>query len=286
MAMIHINRNRENLGKFTDQEVSDGLKSGRFLPSDLAWREPMPSWQPLSTFTDLPEPSPEGTERIPIEDAQGQASRNIEPAWERETGLAPGAAIQTVRQVFSAPTRTFQNLPPSGGIGRPLFFQILAGWISGGVALFYQLVAWLINPQMFLGEAAKGVSSTMLVAGCFGVLLCLPLFLVVGAFVWAALFHAFLLLTGAARNGFEATFRALAYSGGATSTLQLVPLCGGYLYPLANLFYGIIALKEIHRTDLWRVVLSALLMLVLCCGVVFAIGAGLAGLAASMGVKP
>jgi len=56
MAMIHINRDRENIGKFNDQDVADGLKSGRFLPTDLAWREPMTSWEPLSTFTDLPPP--------------------------------------------------------------------------------------------------------------------------------------------------------------------------------------------------------------------------------------
>jgi hypothetical protein len=56
MTMIHINRDRENIGKFNDQEVADGLKSGRFLPTDLAWREPMASWEPLSTFTDLPPP--------------------------------------------------------------------------------------------------------------------------------------------------------------------------------------------------------------------------------------
>jgi hypothetical protein len=58
MAMIHINRNRENIGKFDEQEVADGLSSGRFLPTDLAWREPMTSWEPLSTFTDLPAPEP------------------------------------------------------------------------------------------------------------------------------------------------------------------------------------------------------------------------------------
>ena len=54
--MIHINRDRENIGKFNDQDVADGLKNGRFLPTDLAWREPMTSWEPLSTFTDLPPP--------------------------------------------------------------------------------------------------------------------------------------------------------------------------------------------------------------------------------------
>jgi hypothetical protein len=71
MAMIHINRDRENIGKFNDQDVADGLKSGRFLPTDLAWREPMTSWEPLSTFTDLPppeetaEPAPEVSATAP-----------------------------------------------------------------------------------------------------------------------------------------------------------------------------------------------------------------------------
>lgn len=282
MAMIHINRNRENLGKFTDQEVADGLKSGRFLPTDLAWQEPMATWQPLSTFTDLPEPSPEGGSVIPVEDAPAKCSQTIEPAWERESGLALGAALQTMKQVFSTPTSTFQNLSPTGGIGRPLFFYTLAGWFSGGFGIFYQLVASMINPEMFLGEAAKGVSSSVLVAGFMSVLLFLPLFLIIGIFVSAAIFHFLLMITGAARNGFEATFRALAYAGGATSMLQLIPLCGGYLYPIANLFYGVIALKEVHRTEMWRVVLAAVLMFVLCCGAALAVVAGIAALGANL----
>jgi len=278
MAMIHINRNRENLGKFNDQEVADGLKSGRFLPTDLAWREPMPSWQPLSTFTDLPEPSSEESVQIPVQGLPSEVPENIEPAWERTTGLSLGAAMQTVKQVFSAPTATFQNLPATGGIGRPLFFYTIVGWISGGAAIFYQLVAASINPEMFLGEAAKGLTQGTILAAGIVVLLFLPLFLVAGAFLWAAIVHLFLMITGAGRNGFEATFRALAYSSGATSMLQIVPLCGGYLYPVAHLVYGVIALREIHRTDLWRVVLSMVLIMLLCCGAFLGIAMGIAAI--------
>lgn len=282
MAIIHINRNRESLGKFTDQEVSDGLKSGRFLPTDLAWKEPMPSWQPLSTFTDLPEPSSEGVVAIPVEDTAVKSPQAIEPAWERETGLSLAAGIQTVKQIFSTPTATFQNLPQTGGVGRSLFFYTLAGWISGGVAIFYQLVATLINPEMFMGVAAKDVSQGMLIGIGIGTLLFLPLVLIAVAFVWAAIMHLFLMLTGSANGGYEATFRALAYSGGATSMLQLVPLCGGYIYPMAYLVYGVIALKEVHRTDMWRVVVSMLLMLLLCCGALVALVLGGAALWASV----
>jgi hypothetical protein len=282
MAMIHINRNRENLGKFNDQEVADGLKSGRFLPTDLAWREPMPTWQPLSTFTDLPEPSSEESVQIPVHGLPSESTENIEPAWERASGLSLGAAIETVRQVFSNPKSTFQNLPPTGGLGRPLFFYTLVGWISGGTAIFYQITAASINPEMFLGEAAKGLTQGTIVAAGIAVVLFLPLFLIAGAFIWAAMVHLFLMITGASRHGFEATFRALAYSSGATSMLQLVPLCGGYLYPVAHLVYGVIALREVHRTDLWRVVLSMVLILLLCCGAFAGIAVGIAGLAGQL----
>jgi hypothetical protein len=282
MAMIHINRNRENLGKFNDQEVADGLKTGRFLPTDLAWREPMPTWQPLSTFTDLPEPSSEESVQIPVHGLPSESTENIEPAWERASGLSLGAAIETVRQVFSNPKTTFQNLPPTGGLGRPLFFYTLVGWISGGTAIFYQITAASINPEMFLGEAAKGLTQGTIVAAGIAVVLFLPLFLIAGAFIWAAMVHLFLMITGASRHGFEATFRALAYSSGATSMLQLVPLCGGYLYPVAHLVYGVMALKEVHRTDLWRVVLSMVLILLLCCGALVGIALALPALAGQL----
>jgi hypothetical protein len=163
-----------------------------------------------------------------------------------------------------------------------LFFYTIVGWISGGIAICYQLVAASINPEMFLGEAAKDITQGTLIAIGLIVLLFLPIFLIAGAFVWAAMVHLFLMLTGASRHGFEATFRALAYTSGATSVLQFVPLCGGYLYPVAHIVYGVIALKEVHRTDLWRVVVSMLLMLLLCCGAVGGIAVGIAALAGQL----
>jgi len=135
---------------------------------------------------------------------------------------------------------------------------------------------------MFLGEAAKDITQGTLIAIGLIVLLFLPIFLIAGAFVWAAMVHLFLMLTGASRHGFEATFRALAYTSGATSVLQFVPLCGGYLYPVAHLVYGVIALKEVHRTDLWRVVVSMVLMLLLCCSAVGGIALGIAALAGQL----
>lgn len=94
MAMIHINRNRENIGKFNDQDVANGLKSGRFLPTDLAWREPMASWEPLSAFTDLPPP--------------GEVGENLGQAATEPTPALTGGRI-VLGECFSRGWENFQK---------------------------------------------------------------------------------------------------------------------------------------------------------------------------------
>src|SRR5262245_58588787 len=53
MASIHINRGGTNLGTFSEAEVREGLGSGRFLASDLGWREGMAAWQTLGQFPEF-----------------------------------------------------------------------------------------------------------------------------------------------------------------------------------------------------------------------------------------
>ncbi len=53
MAMIHVNRGATSLGVFSEEEIREGLRSGRFAPSDIGWREGMATWQPLSQFPEL-----------------------------------------------------------------------------------------------------------------------------------------------------------------------------------------------------------------------------------------
>ncbi len=53
MAMIHVNRGATSLGVFSEEEVREGLRTGRFAPGDIGWREGMANWQPLSQFPEL-----------------------------------------------------------------------------------------------------------------------------------------------------------------------------------------------------------------------------------------
>lgn len=74
MGMIFVNRDRESLGQFTEQEVSNALNSGKLLPDDLAWREGMESWQPLSSFENLPPPG-----AAPVETGVPERFKNLDP---------------------------------------------------------------------------------------------------------------------------------------------------------------------------------------------------------------
>src|SRR3954453_14874899 len=53
MAMIHVTRGATNLGLFSENQIRQGLSAGRFVPTDIGWREGMATWQPLSQFPEF-----------------------------------------------------------------------------------------------------------------------------------------------------------------------------------------------------------------------------------------
>jgi hypothetical protein len=60
------------MGSFSREEVLEGLRAGRFLPTDMAWEEGMPDWRPLSqvmadkSAAAMPAPGPAGVNALPI----------------------------------------------------------------------------------------------------------------------------------------------------------------------------------------------------------------------------
>ncbi len=273
MSRIHLNRNRQNLGQFSPEEVAVGLRSGRFLPTDLAWREGMETWQPLSTFTDLPEPEPEAElTPAPIlapgsEVLTGAAApAGVTPAWEREGGWFARAS-DTVREVLAAPQTAFSGVPVDGNYLRPLLFLLLVGSVTTAVSLVYQAVMEL--------AAQRPADSTepAFTLGIYGVVFVLiPVLLTVGAFISAGIFHVCLMLIGVAPKSFEVTFRVVCYANGATSVMLLIPFCGGLVQSVWNLYAIIIGLREVHGITTGKAAVAVLLPLMVCCGLALGIG--------------
>ena len=263
MGSIHINRNRQSLGQFSDQEVADGLQSGRFRPDDLAWHASMDSWQPLSTFKNLPPASETPSAPLPAPNVPPIPTTGAAPVWEsaEPKPLVP-AAVETIKQILSNPVETFRAMPAGGGLSKPLKFYVLVSWISSSIALLYECVAILINPQVLAGGEFKNLPQYEVFLILFGLLLILPVILFVRSFIASGIIHLALLLVGGATKPFETTFRVVCYASGATSVLQVVPICGPWFYLAASLVYSVIGLKEAHRTDLWRPILAVFLILI------------------------
>ena len=51
--MIHVVHNNEQSGPYPEDELRQKLTSGDFLPTDLAWKEGMPEWQPIANILHL-----------------------------------------------------------------------------------------------------------------------------------------------------------------------------------------------------------------------------------------
>jgi Domain of unknown function (DUF4190)/GYF domain 2 len=66
MAMIHVNRGGTNLGTFSEEDVRAGLSAGRFVGTDLGWREGMAQWQPLSQFAEFAAATPDAGSTTPV----------------------------------------------------------------------------------------------------------------------------------------------------------------------------------------------------------------------------
>jgi hypothetical protein len=277
MNRIHIARNRQSLGQFSPEEVAHGLASGEFLATDLAWREPMEEWKPLSEFTDLPEATVSLTPPA-LPQASPEPDLQPEPAWERRAQLGTVLAlVQTVRQVLSVPVATFKLMKREGGIATPLFFYLIVTTLTTWVAMGYQLIVVLMNPEAMLGPLAKTFTTASLLGIQILSMAIAPIFMAAVAFGAAGIFHLVFQLLGSNGQPFEVTFRACCYAVAPASIFRLIPICGDIMFFVAGLVLLIFALRETLRVDGVRATIGVILPSLLCCGFLWAGGMLAAG---------
>src|ERR1041385_1149825 len=275
MAMIHVNPGATSLGAFSEEDVREGLRAGRFAPTDLGWREGMANWQPLSQFAEfgattppVPPPPAAGTSTI---SPAGAGSTSETPAprsglpWDhrRERGIL-NAFLETLQFVLARPTEAFTAMKREGGLSEPLFYVLIGGSFGLIVYLIYSFVfqslgifAQRNNPLLhFIG---MGIGWVFLIVFA-------PLLIVVGVFINAAILHLCLMIVGGAKQSFETTFRVVCFSGGSVSPLMIVPLCGALIVGIWGIVLRCIGLARAHETDTGRAVLAVFLPLIVCCG--------------------
>jgi len=283
--MIHIGRAGSKLGSFSEFEVRQGLKSGRFFLTDLGWKEGMENWAPLSQFPDLTAP-PEPMPPLPGEDLAPETG--APPAEIAETGLPWDlrkqfgffpAFGQTAWLVMMNPTEAFSRMLTSGNLSAPLFYNLIGGWFGMICAGIYLVVGARIQPtpppnlselnaMLFLTpDRAMKELQLLTVMG--------PVLVTVSALLASAIAHLFLMLAGGANKPYHVTLRVFCFAYGSVQLLQILPLAGGPLASVLLVVYCVLGLAIAHGTTVWRSVTAMALFLlagfVCCVGAVFLI---------------
>jgi hypothetical protein len=280
MAMIHVNRGATSLGAFPEEEVREGLRTGRFVPTDIGWREGMANWQPLSQFPELGAAAPAAP---PAQIGASATSQAAAPrsglSWEhrQERGLF-NAFVETLVMVLTKPGEAFTVMKREGGLGEPLIYALIGGCLGGIVSLLFSL--GLQSVGFFANRHDTFAAMTGMGVGSAAFIVLVPLFIVIGLFIGSAIVHLCLMIVGGANQSFETTFRVIAFSQGSTGPLQMIPICGGLIAGVWALVCNCIGLARAHETDTGRAVLAVFLPLIVCCGGVLLIALMFGGLGA------
>lgn len=274
MGNIHVSRAGASLGVFAEEEVREGLRTGRFLSSDLGWREGMTEWQPLTTFAEFAGANPAvpstpgpASSLPPIADiAHGVAaiSRSGLP-WEHRAALGVvNAFFETLKMVLLQSSAAFSTMKTEGGMGEPILYALIG---AGFGALFYFLLTFVFH---IFGTIASDRNPLVVMFGAglgmiFGIVL-IPVVLICGIFLGAGLLHLSLMLIGGAKRSFETTFRVVCFAVGSTYPLLIVPVCGGLICGIWAIVAECIGIARAHQIETSRAALAVFLPLVLCCG--------------------
>jgi len=265
--MIHVNRGAASLGVFSEEEIREGLHTGRFASSDIGWREGMATWQPLSQFPELTGTAAPAVP--PVQPGAGPVSTTVEGRpglpWEhrQERGFF-NAFIETLSMVLTRPAEAFSVMKREGGLGGPLIYALIGGCIGGIVSFLFSLGFQSLG--MFKDQHNGLAAMAGMGIGSVAIVILLPLFVVIGLFIGSAVVHLCLMIVGGANQSFETTFRVLAFSQGSTGPLQVVPVCGGLISGVWALVCTCIGLARAHETDTGRAVAAVFLPVIVCCG--------------------
>ncbi|HEY6070586.1 MAG TPA: YIP1 family protein [Chthoniobacterales bacterium] len=282
MATIHVNRGATSLGAFPEEQIREGIRSGRFLGTDLGWKEGMANWQTLSQFSEFAQDFPAATAATaaapppqtpaaPATLVAGPATAGVAPRsglpWDlRHSKGFFSAFIETLQMVLTRPGEAFTAMQREGGLGEPLLYGLIGG--SFGY-LFYLLFILFMPSLAFMGGGNRHNAFTGMFGMGAGVILAVifvPIGLTILIFLASAILHVCLMIVGGAKQAFETTFRVVCFSIGSTYPLMIVPLCGGAVASIWTLVLYCIGLARAHETETGRAVFAVLLPLIVCCG--------------------
>lgn len=192
-------------------------------------------------------------------------------AWDRETkGGYVNAFLETFKASLVKPVPFFEEVAKSSCVLKPWLYAIIIYEIMFIVVAAYQLGFFAI------GMTSSVSSLPALSLGLISVVLMAPVIATTGLFIGAALTHLCMMIVGAAKKDFMATFRVLCYSS-APNILQVIPIVGAFVGAVWSIILTIVGLKVVHETTYGKSALAVFLPTIVCCGGMILLIAALAG---------
>lgn len=272
MATIHLARDGTNLGTFSIEEVREGLRTGRFLATDLAWETGMPDWRPLAQFMAAkdaaagPVPGPTGAIAVSAGSSGDSSAAGTCSGlpWERREELGfVKAFVDTVVLLLTKPDDAFGMMKREGDLVAPLIFALIGGSAGMIVASLFQLA---LHSMSFMRDRYDAFFQMGMGMGIVMSIILVPVFLACVSFLWSGIVHLCLMMLGGAKQPFETTFRVICFSTGSTHLLAMIPICGRLIAAVYNIVLQCIGLARAHETDTGKAVMAVLLPAVVCCG--------------------
>jgi hypothetical protein len=276
MATIHVARDGTNIGTFSVEEVQEGLRTGRFLPTDMAWEAGMADWRPLSQVMAgkpggaTPAPGTTEASTLPVSLSGPSPAAGGLP-WEHREQLGFFKAyFDTVILVLTKPGEAFAMMKSEGDLMGPMLFALIGGCAGMIVSVLLQIALQSIGFMADRQSAAFGMGAVGIWA--VGYILLSPVLIIVGVFIASGILHLCLMILGGARKPFETTFRVVCFSSGSTSLLSMIPFCGGMIACVWNIVLECIGLARAHEIDTGKAVMAVLLPIIVCCGGLILLG--------------
>ena len=147
------------------------------------------------------------------------------------TGFDLGTVIAQAKQVITDPGGFYRSMAKGGGYSEPLIFALVMGALSG-------LVFGVLSIIGLTGAGAAGL----------GAVIFMPIGLLIGSFIGAAILFVIWKLMGSPEN-YETAYRCVAYSTGilpVVTIIGVIPYLGTVVRVIWGVWLMIIASTEVH----------------------------------------
>lgn len=205
-------------------------------------------------------------------------------AWEdREARGFFSGLFKTLNVTLFRPSAFFKKMPVTGGLTDPLLYALIIGMVGLMFSYFWQITLRSAMQDMLPGIHAAAGQRLFQGIGMTILAFFSPFLVILGLFISSGILHVFLMMVKGARNGFEATFRVVAY-GYSANIFLVVPFCGGLLAGVWAIILYIIGLREAHETTGGKAALAVFLPVIVCCGLIMiTVALFMGAVAASLG---